>query len=147
MCCTSSSITACNNSVVIKCRKCLDKDNENEHKRKMNKIVEINDNEKICSTCTKVYELTFFEGINGETKTCENCREQNKKADVKRDKNHVNELKRISEQKQDRKIVKTEYYSPTKNFSLDVTDLKSGIYWLHCTLENGYQSVINLMKD
>lgn len=45
------------------------------------------------------------------------------------------------------KIVKTEYYSPTKNFSLDVTDLKSGIYWLHCTLENGYQSVINLMKD
>jgi len=100
----------------IKCRKCLDKDNENEHKRKMNKTIEINDNEKICSTCTKVYELIYFEGINGETKTCENCREQNKKADEKRDKNHVNELKRISEQNQDRKIVKTEwkYNNPDK---------------------------------
>jgi hypothetical protein len=45
------------------------------------------------------------------------------------------------------KLVNAQYFVPTLHFSLDVTDLKPGMYWLHCTLENGYQSVVNLMKD
>ena len=53
-----------------------------------------------------MYPLEAFNGSVGETKTCKLCRAANKKADEKRDKEHVNELSRKNSAKPERKAVK-----------------------------------------
>ena len=62
--------------------------------------------EKQCSTCCKMYPMNMFEGQNGITKTCQDCRDANKKADEKRNNAHVKELARKNSQKPERKDVK-----------------------------------------
>jgi hypothetical protein len=48
----------------------------------------------------------MFEGVRGTTLTCKTCRDANKRADEKRDAEHVNELARKNAQKPERKAVK-----------------------------------------
>jgi hypothetical protein len=50
--------------------------------------------------------MESFQGLHGETKTCSECREANKRADEKRDAEHVKELARKNEKKPERKAVK-----------------------------------------
>lgn len=64
-------------------------------------------NTKKCSKCNKEKEMTCFQGKKGEiTKTCDICRENNKKQDEKRDKEHKNAVARVSASKPERKAVK-----------------------------------------
>ncbi len=67
-------------------------------------------NKQICTTCCKTLDEEQFVGHNAErTKTCASCREANRIQDMKRDKEHRNELSRIAEQKPERKAVKQEW--------------------------------------
>ena len=50
--------------------------------------------------------MDSFQGLHGETKTCSECREANKRADEKRDAEHVKELARKNAEKPERKAVK-----------------------------------------
>ena len=68
--------------------------------------MKVTPSEKQCSVCCKMYTKEMFQGLHGETHTCKNCRDANKRADEKRDKEHVNELARINSAKPERKIVK-----------------------------------------
>jgi len=54
-------------------------------------------------------EDQFIGQTGGKTKTCSVCREANRIQDMKRDKEHRNELSRIAEQKPERKAVKQEW--------------------------------------
>lgn len=64
-------------------------------------------NTKLCSKCNTEKEMTCFQGEKGGvTKTCDECRSQNKKQDGKRDKDHRNAVARVAEQKPARKAVK-----------------------------------------
>lgn len=65
--------------------------------------------EKECSTCKKTFNILSFKGVRGETKTCQICRERNKIQDAKRDKEHINELARISSKKPERIEKKKEW--------------------------------------
>ena len=87
------------------CEDCLEKEREKDHKRRGIPIKETI-SEKQCSVCCKMCTKEMFQGLHGETHTCINCREANKKADEKRDKEHVNELARVNSSKPERKIVK-----------------------------------------
>jgi hypothetical protein len=90
-----------------KCEECLKKDRENDNKKRHNIIEEVKDGEKICSVCCKSYtENNFIGEKNNITKTCKKCREDNKKQDLKRDKEHVNEIARVNSKKSERIEVK-----------------------------------------
>jgi hypothetical protein len=66
--------------------------------------------EKPCTCCCKVLPIELFVGVkNNITKHCKNCRDDNKKQDARRDKEHRNELARICEQKPERIAVKKEW--------------------------------------
>ena len=82
-----------------KCNECLlsyrEKDHINRQTAKENNK-NIGQTIKICTTCCKEYNISEFKGINSETKTCKNCREQNKKQDKLRDKEKRNLLGRTS---------------------------------------------------
>ena len=90
-----------------------DSTSNDKEKRKMTR--ETNENmpnsqTRLCNTCNKELDLTYFVGIKSEsTKTCSNCREQNRIQDAKRDKDHRNELARLAEAKPERKAVKQEW--------------------------------------
>ena len=93
-------IGGCNNEINIndiKCKECYENDK--------NYDIEL----KNCSVCNKDYCKKFFNGINTETKTCLKCRNNNKIADLKRDKEHRNELSRISEKNPDRIEIKNKW--------------------------------------
>lgn len=80
-----------------KCGECLEIARIIDHKRRENAITMNNklENIKHCLTCFKELSTEKFIGINGlETKTCSNCREQNRIQDTKRDKEHRNEIAR-----------------------------------------------------
>lgn len=65
---------------------------------------------KQCSTCKEYHTMDFFVGNrNQETKTCKNCRNQNKRADAKRDKEKRREDNKKKEQKPERKEYKRKY--------------------------------------
>jgi hypothetical protein len=90
------------------CKDCLEKEREKDNKRRGIPIKETII-EKQCSVCSKICKKEMFQGLHGETQSCTNCREANKRADEKRDKEHVNELARINSLKPERKIVKNDW--------------------------------------
>lgn len=83
-----------------KCEDCLRKDREADKRRreeaklKQQSSTTENDINRVCTTCCKEYSIEHFQGLrqNTTTKTCKTCRENNKKQDAKRDKEHRNEL-------------------------------------------------------
>jgi hypothetical protein len=87
------------------CDECLEKEREKDHKRRGVPVKETV-SEKQCSCCCKMYTKEMFQGTHGETQTCKSCRDSNKRADEKRDKEHVNELARVNSLKPERKVVK-----------------------------------------
>jgi len=65
---------------------------------------------KQCTTCCKEYSIDQFIGMkNNITKTCKNCRDNNKIQDAKRNKEHRNEVARKNEAKPERKAVKAKW--------------------------------------
>ena len=88
------------------CQGCLQKEREKDHKRRGSVSIEIKEDKKACSVCCKVFSMDSFKGLHGETKTCSDCRAANKRADEKRDSEHVKELARKNEKKPERKAVK-----------------------------------------
>ena len=84
-----------------RCQECLKKDREKDHVKRGVVIPG-----KQCTVCCKDYPPEMFEGARGTTLTCKNCRDANKRADEKRDAEHVNELARKNAQKPERKAVK-----------------------------------------
>jgi hypothetical protein len=87
------------------CEDCLEKDREKDHARR-GIIIKETISEKQCSVCCKMCTKDMFQGMHGETQTCKSCRDSNKRADDKRDKDHVNELARVNALKPERKNVK-----------------------------------------
>jgi hypothetical protein len=98
----------CNKS---RCADCLAKDREKDQLRR-NKAktenIQVNERtEKTCTTCCKLLPMDMFDGVkNVITKTCRVCREDNKKQDANRDKEHRNALARVAEAKPERIVVK-----------------------------------------
>lgn len=66
--------------------------------------------EKTCPTCRKVFPMDKFQGEKSGviTKTCRPCRDDNKKQDKNRDREHRNSLARIAEAHPERKDRKRE---------------------------------------
>ena len=94
------------------CEECLVIEREKDRARRgyAQKTTASEPNKQICTTCCKTLDEEQFIGHNVErTKTCASCREANRIQDMKRDKEHRNELSRIAEQKPERKAVKQEW--------------------------------------
>ena len=94
------------------CEECLVIEREKDRARRgsAQKTTASEPNKQICTTCCKTLDEEQFIGHNAErTKTCASCRDANRIQDMKRDKEHRNELARISEQKPERKAVKQEW--------------------------------------
>ena len=94
------------------CEECLVIEREKDRARRgyAQKTTASEPNKQICTTCCKTLDEEQFIGHNVErTKTCASCRETNRIQDMKRDKEHRNELSRIAEQKPERKAVKQEW--------------------------------------
>jgi hypothetical protein len=91
-----------------KCEECLKKEREKD-KIKRSTSVKPEQGKKQCTTCKNIHEIDHFQGKLGETSTCKVCRDSNKRADAKRDKEHINELARINAKKPERKAVKKEW--------------------------------------
>jgi hypothetical protein len=92
-----------------KCENCLSKERIKDKTRR-GKAVDTSvteNNTKKCSKCNKEKEINCFQGEKGGiTKTCDTCRENNKKQDENRDKEHRNTVARVAEQKPARIAVK-----------------------------------------
>jgi len=89
------------------CQDCLQKEREKDHKRRGGVAsIEVKSQQKACSVCCKVFSMDSFQGLHGETKSCTDCRAANKRADEKRDAEHVKELARKNAEKPERKAVK-----------------------------------------
>jgi hypothetical protein len=84
-----------------RCQECLKKDREKDHEKRGAVVPG-----KQCTVCCKEYPAEMFQGLKGTTLTCKNCRDTFKRADEKRDLDHVNELARKNEKKPERKAVK-----------------------------------------
>jgi hypothetical protein len=93
------------------CQDCLQKAREKDHARRSGVVQTVVNNTKQCSTCCKTKPLSEFVNNNNsnELKTCIACREDNKKQDYKRNREHVNALSRVNSQKPERKAVKQEW--------------------------------------
>ena len=66
--------------------------------------------EKGCTTCCKVLPMDQFIGVRtAYTLTCKTCREDNKTQDLKRDKDHRNEIARKNDSKPERVEVKKQW--------------------------------------
>lgn len=89
------------------CEPCLEKCREIDHEKRG--TIVITETEKQCSNCCKMCPLDHFNGVHGDTKTCQDCRDYFKKMDEKRDKEHVNELARKNEKKPERREVKEKW--------------------------------------
>lgn len=94
-----------------RCQYCLEKDRNQDKSRRINAMnSKKSDTHKTCSTCCKEFENSLFIGVNGvSTKTCKNCRDNNRIQDQKRDKEHCNEIHRIADKKPERIAKKTEW--------------------------------------
>jgi hypothetical protein len=87
------------------CETCLSKYRESDNNRRHSVSMKCEQQtyeraiitEKQCTTCCKSLPLSMFDGVRGITKTCENCRDENKKNDEKRDKDRRNEIARIND--------------------------------------------------
>ncbi len=94
------------------CEECLVIEREKDRARRgyAQKTTAPEPNKQICTTCCKTLDEEQFIGHNDvQTKTCASCREANRLQDMKRDKEHRNELARIAEQKPERKAVKQQW--------------------------------------
>jgi hypothetical protein len=91
-----------------RCEPCLAKDREKDKARRKT-VVETEEGKKQCNSCSQIFPLENFQGTRGTTMTCSVCRESNKRADSKRDKEHVQEIARKNAQKPERKAVKQEW--------------------------------------
>lgn len=93
------------------CEECLVKEREKDRARRgYAQLIVAEPNKQVCTTCCKTLDEEQFNGQNGvKTKTCSGCREANRIQDMKRDKEHRNELARIAEQNPERKAVKMEW--------------------------------------
>jgi len=108
-----------------RCENCRIKEREADKKRR-NKVTEIIESDtisyliqedgteirlRICSACFKDKPETEYkpERGTGLTKTCRDCRDQQKILDSRRDKEHRNEVARKNEAKPERKEVKREW--------------------------------------
>ena len=103
-----------------RCAICLEKDRVKDKEKRKDVIV--TDEGRKCNTCFKILTFNKFKSIRGDTVTCLECREANKRADEKRDKDHVNELARVNAAKPERIEVKKEWYN--NNFD------KIATYWI-----------------
>jgi len=94
------------------CEECLVIEREKDRARRgyAQKTTAHEPNMQICTTCCKTLDEEQFIGHNDvQTKTCASCRESNRLQDLKRDKEHRNEMARIAEQKLERKAVKQQW--------------------------------------
>lgn len=99
------------------CEGCLrkiretDKQKRDEAKAKQQATTINSETNRVCTTCCKEYPIEQFKGIrqNTTTKTCQTCRENNKKQDAKRDKEHRNELARECSKKPEQIARKKEW--------------------------------------
>jgi hypothetical protein len=87
-----------------KCTGCLEKDREIDHQKRKDIVTGVD--KKQCSACTRLLPLDQYQGIHGNTKTCQGCRDSNKRADLKRDKERVKEIANKNAAKPERKEVK-----------------------------------------
>jgi len=98
-----------------RCEECLEKDRKKDKDRRKKSVSENNEvvhdrTTKFCTTCIKEFPICQFVGEkSGETKTCLDCRSNNKIQDKKRDKEHRNKLARKNNEKPERKEVKKEW--------------------------------------
>ena len=106
-----------------KCQICLEKDRCKDKERRQKIVKETEnftceitenptsaDRTKNCTTCFKNCPMDFFIGAKKQiTKTCKICRDGNKKQDMKRDKEHRNELARKNDSKPERIAVKNQW--------------------------------------
>lgn len=101
-----------------RCPECLEK--ERKHDRERRRTVENTNTDpplenvirtsKYCTTCCRDLPFDKFIGTKmAETRTCNDCRENNKKQDAKRDKEHRNAIARKNDAKPERKEVKKEW--------------------------------------
>jgi hypothetical protein len=103
-----------------RCEVCLEKDRVKDKEKR--KEVVITEEGRKCNTCFIILPFDKFKGQHGDTVTCLGCREANKRADEKRDKDHVNELARANAAKPERVAVKKEWKE--NNFD------KVATYWV-----------------
>ena len=104
-----------------RCEPCLAKDRDKDKARRKT-VVETEEGKKQCNSCSQIFPLENFQGTRGATLACSVCRESNKRADSKRDKEHVQEIARKNAQKPERKAVKQEW----KENNVD----KCAQYWI-----------------
>ena len=90
-----------------RCAICLEKDRIKDKEKRKDAFT--TDEGRTCNTCSKFFTFDMFKGQVGDTVTCLECREANKRADAKRDKDHVNELARANAAKPERIAVKKEW--------------------------------------
>jgi len=103
-----------------KCKICLEKDRVKDKEKR--KEVVVTDEGRKCNTCFKLYPFIHFKGIHGDTLTCSMCRESNKRADEKRDKEHIKELARTNAKKPERIAVKKAWKERNHD--------KCSVYWI-----------------
>ena len=87
-----------------RCDPCRETERARDHARRAAAAaaaqVDADATEKSCTTCCKVFPMDAFRGEKGGvTKTCRHCRDDNKKQDENRDREHRNALARIAEAK------------------------------------------------
>jgi len=97
-----------------KCPACLAKDRAEEQQRTAKKKAALPEQDdqgnRLCPTCIQYYAVSEFIGVKGTpTKTCKKCREQNKKADANRDKEHRNALDRVAARRPGRQATKQDW--------------------------------------
>jgi hypothetical protein len=106
-----------------KCEECLKKYSKKDNEKRHSISGEVINGEKICSSCCKSYSEDHYIGNrNNITKTCKKCREDNKKQDEKRNKEHVNEIARVNSKKPERIEVKKAW--------IEKNPEKSASYWI-----------------
>ena len=123
-----------------KCEECLKKYREKYNDKKNGISQEVIDGKKKCSACFKNYPEDHYIGNrNNITKTCKKCREDNKKQDEKRDKEHVNEIARVNSKKQERIEVKKAW--------IEQNPEKSASYWIKSRGKKILENCEKYLKD
>jgi hypothetical protein len=100
-----------------RCAECLEKERDKDRKRRGGAIATNTNSltnevvtEKQCTVCCKTLPINQFQAEKGGiTKTCRNCRDDNKKQDARRDKEYRNELARKNDSKPERIAVKQQW--------------------------------------
>lgn len=102
----------------VRCEECLQKEREQEKKRRdvakakrQEQEMEGNETGRVCTICCGEYPIEHFHGLKGNslTKTCQKCRDINRVNDAKRDKEHRNELARICSKNPEKIVIKEEW--------------------------------------